>query len=123
MSSGFEQYGQWSGHWYESSAISVAGLSSCIDHESSLCQAVDQAFNVVAEIGALVARREGAGDFVDRALPVAQLEHRRRCGIEPHGTLGDEQHVLLAHLVVLQPRAGDEAGAGHASGPGGWVSP
>ena len=37
MSSGFEQYGQWSGHWYESSAIEASsGLGGCIDHHSLL---------------------------------------------------------------------------------------
>ena len=58
-----------------------------------------------------------------RALPVAKLQHRRRGRVEPHGALRHEQHVLLAHVVVLQARAGDEAGAGQASGPGGCVSP
>ena len=35
------------------------------------------------------------------------------------GALGDEQQVLLAHLVVAQARAGDEAGPGHARLPHG----
>src|SRR5688572_10951247 len=52
ISSGFEQYGQCSGHWYESSAISVAGLGG-IDHEPSLRHGVDQLEDVVAEVGAL----------------------------------------------------------------------
>src|SRR5919197_5674142 len=99
------------------------GLASCIDHQPPLSHAVDQPLNVVAQIRALVARRESVDDLVEGALPVAQLEHRRRGGVEPHHALGDQEHVLLAHLVVVKPRAGDEAGSSHESGPGGCVSP
>src|SRR5918995_4014553 len=122
MSTGFEQYGQCSGHWYESSAISVAGLGA-IDHEPSLRHGVDQLEDVVADVGALVARGQRADDVVERALAVAQLEHLGRAGIQPHGTLGDQQHVLLAHLVVPQPRAGDEAAARYATGSRNCGSP
>src|SRR5512132_3995162 len=103
--------------------MSVDGLRSCIDHESSLSHGVDQLLNVVVEIRTVVACGERTDDVVERALPVAQLEHLRRGGIEPHGTLGDQQHVLLAHLVIPKPRAGGEAGTRHAAGPGGCVSP
>ena len=95
----------------------------CIDHESSLGHALDQPLDVVAQVGALVALREGVDDVVEGALPVAQLEHLRRGVVEPHRTLGDQEQVLLAHLVVAKPRAGGETGTSHASCPGGWVSP
>src|SRR4051794_5416148 len=118
MSTGFEQYGQCSGHWYESSAISVDGLDGIDHHEPLLCHRLHQFAHVVAHIGALVARRERAGDGFERALTVAQREHLRRGRVEPHDALGDQQHVLFTHVVVLQPRAGHQAGNTH-----GWVSP
>src|SRR6478752_105781 len=118
MSVGFEQYGQCSGHWYESSAISVLGLGGCIDHQSLLRHRLDEPSHVVAEIGAVVALAERADDGVERAFPVAQLEDLRRCAIEPHDALGDQQLVLLADLVVLQPCARGEPGASHASWAG-----
>jgi hypothetical protein len=71
MSIGFEQYGQWSGHRYDSSAISVDGLGSCIDHKSFPSQRVDEASNVVADIGPVVARGERDDDVVERAFSVA----------------------------------------------------
>ena len=40
--------------------------------------------------------------------------------IEAHRPLGDQQQVLLAHLVIAQPRAGDEAFGG--SPPSGSVT-
>src|SRR6188472_122849 len=123
MFSGVEQYGQCSGHWEESSAISVDGLGGCIDHESSLRHGVEQLVNVVAKVGAVVARRQQADDVVDGALPVAQLEHFDRGRIEPHDAFGDQQHVLLAHVVVAKSCAGGEAGTRHAAGSGGCVSP
>src|SRR5919202_4069499 len=102
--------------------MSVEGLGG-IDHESSLRHRVDQLEDVVADISALVARGERADDVVERSLAVAQLEHLRRRGIQPHGALWDQQEVLLAHLVVAQSRAGDQAGTRHATGPGGCESP
>src|SRR5262245_48326897 len=117
MSSGFEQYGQCSGHWYESSAISVDGLVS-IDDESLLRQGFHEFHDVVSDVGALVALRQRADDVVERALAVAQLEHLRGGRVEPHGAFGDEQHVLLPHVVVAQPCAGDQARPRH-----GCVSP
>src|SRR4051794_30508932 len=123
MSSGFEQYGQCSGHWYESSAISVNGLRGGIHHQPSLSQGADQLVDVVANIGPVVAGAERVGDLVQRPLAVAQLEDLHRGGVEPHGALGNEQEVLLAHPVVPKPCAGHETRASHGSCPGGWVSP
>ena len=94
-----------------------------IDHQSSRRHAVEQLAHVVAHVGAAVALRQRAGDVVERALAVAQLEHLGGGGVEPHRALGDEQQVLLAHVVVAQPRAGDQARARHALAPAGCVSP
>ena len=71
---------------------------------------VDQAADVRGHIRPVVASCQHPDDVLERALSVAQLEHLRRARIESYGTLGDEQQVLLAHFVVAQPRAGDEAG-------------
>src|SRR3954471_17892310 len=122
MWSGFEQYGQCNGHWYESSATSVDGLGG-IDHESSLGHGADQFDDVVADVGAVVARGDRADDVVERPLAVAQAEHLRRGGVQPHDALGDQQEVLLADVVVAQTRAGDQPGTRHAAGPAGCVSP
>src|SRR5947209_12710488 len=106
--------------------MSVNGLGGAINHQSFLSHGVNQLADVVAQVGAVVALREHADDVVERALAVAQLEHLRRAGVEPDRPLGHEQQVLLADIVVAQPRAGDQAGGGHAPGAGGtgWcVSP
>src|SRR3954447_8735246 len=122
MSTGLEQYGQCSGHWYESSATSVYGLGAGIDHQSLLRHAAEQLAHVVGYVGAAVALRQRGGDVADRALAVAKLEHLRRRRVQADGALGDEQHVLLAHVVVLQPGAVHEPGPVHA-GACGCVSP
>src|SRR3954451_21879420 len=102
MCSGLEQYGQCSGHWYDSSAIRVDGLGGCIDHQSFLGQGGDELDDVVADVGAVVARGELGGDVVKRALSVAEAEHLGGGGIEPHDALRDQQQVLLADLVVAE---------------------
>src|SRR5918998_5210452 len=103
--------------------MSVDGLGGGIDNEPSLHHGVDELEHVVADVGARVAGGERADDVVERSLAVTESEHVRRGGVEPHSTLGDEQQVLLAHVVVAQPRAGGQAGTRHATGPGGCVSP
>src|ERR1700755_1311996 len=112
---GFEQYGQCSGHWYDSSAISVDGLGGGIYDQALVRHRLDEPSHVVAEIGAVVALRERTDDVIERALPVTPLEHLRRRGVEPPHALGHEQQVLLANVVVLQSRAGSEAWTSHAS--------
>src|SRR5205085_5725746 len=82
--------------------------------------------NVVSDIRPPVARGQSTDDIVERARTVAQLEHLRRGGIEPHDTLGDQQHMLLAHLVVLQSSADGQTGTRHTPGASGvesWVLP
>ena len=85
---------------------------------------VDQLAHVVAHVGAAVALGERADDVVEGTLAVTQLEHLRRRGVQPHRTLGNQQQMLLAYLVVAQAGAGHEARTRHAlSGPGGCDSP
>src|SRR3954447_11214044 len=122
MSTGLEQYGQCSGHWYESSATSEYGLGAGIDHQSLLRHAAEQLTHVVGHVGAAVALRQRGGDVADRALAVAELEHLRGRRVQPDRPLGDEQHVLLANVVVLEPGAVHEAGPVHAAACG-CVSP
>src|ERR1700727_364958 len=107
----------------------VNGLGAGVNQQPSLGHPVDQLPHVVTEVGAVVARAQDADDVVHRAFSVAQLEYLRRARVEAHGALGDEQQVLLAHVVVAQTRAGDKAGPRHDSIPpasGGvefWESP
>src|SRR5450432_2217804 len=106
--------------------MSVNGLGGGIDEESLLGHPVNQAAHVVAQIRALVALGENDDDLIERALPVAELEHLGGRRVEPHRPLGHEQHVLLADVVVAQARAGGQPGTGHASGVGEiepWLSP
>src|SRR3954471_15506356 len=118
MCRGLEQYGQCSGHWYDSSATSVDGLGGGIDHESFLGHGIEQFGDVVADVGPGVALREHGGDGVDRPLPVAQAEHLGGRRIEIHDALGDQQQVLLADVVVAQPRTDGQARVVHAASPG-----
>src|ERR1700759_1702471 len=103
--------------------MSVKGLGASIHQQSSLGHGVHQPPDVVADIRSAVTVREHADDVVDGPLAVTEAQHLRGVRIEPDGALGDEQQVLLAHLVVAQTCTGDKARAGHASGPGGWESP
>src|SRR5436305_2183306 len=103
--------------------MSVNGLGACIDQKSSLSHGVDQTADVCTDVRSVVPRSQRPDDLHERTLSVAQLEHLRRARIESYRTLGNKQQVLLAHLVVAQPRTGDEARTGHATGPGGWESP
>src|ERR1700759_434274 len=105
--------------------MSEDGLLAGIDDQSSLRQRRYELLHVAAHVGPAVALRQGAGDLFNRALAVAQLQHRHRRGIEAHGALRNEQHVLLTHLVVAQPGAGGQTRVSHcgAPGPGGWLSP
>src|SRR6201985_3991451 len=123
MSSGLEQYGQCSGHWYDSSAISVNGLGAGIDQQSSRRHPVDELAHVFGEIGVVVAGAEHADYFLERALAIAQFEHLRGSRIESHRPLGNQEQMLLADLVVAQSRAGGETRTSHsASGLGETVS-
>src|SRR4051794_40020445 len=101
MSSGFEQYGQWSGQWYVSSAMSVYGrggappLPGCIDHQPARAEAVEEVAHVVAHVRAVEALAERRRDVADRPLAVAQLEHGGGGRVQPHRALGDQEEVLV----------------------------
>src|SRR5262249_35006583 len=100
-------------------ALSGPALLGGIDHEPPLLHRRDQLGDVVAQVGAVVALRERLHDVVERARAVAQLEHLGRGGVELYDAFGDQQLVLLAHVVVAQPRTGDQVRTRHA----GCVSP
>src|SRR5580765_1638797 len=74
IESGFEQYGQWSGHLYESSAMRRSGLGVGIDDHSPVRELDEEVFDVVVDVGASEAGAELVRDVLDRAFPVAQLE-------------------------------------------------
>jgi hypothetical protein len=83
-----------------------------------LDHATEQLAHVVGDVRAVVALGQRAGDLLERAPAVAQLEHVRRRLVQAHGSLRNQQEVLLAHVVVLKARAVNQAGAVHAAASG-----
>src|ERR1700748_1515600 len=104
----------------------VKGLGGRIDHKSLLRHGLHQSPHVVADSRSVVSLAQETDDVIERTVSVTQPQYLRRRRIEANGAFGDEQQVLLAHLVIPQPCTGDEAGTGHACSVGGvdgWESP
>src|SRR5215213_5797553 len=117
MSTGLEQYGQRRGQRYDSSATSVYGLGGGIGHEPPLAHRVHQLPHVLPHARADVARRQHRRDLLERP-PVAQFEDLRRRLVQTDRALRNQEHVLAAHVVVLEAGAVHEARAPHAAASG-----
>src|SRR5262245_19119995 len=105
IESGFEQYGQWSGHLYDSSAMRRSGLGVGIDDHSPVRELDEEVLDVVVDVGAAEAGAELVRDVLDRALSVAQLEDHHGGVVQRDRALRKEHDVTVADLVEVQPEA------------------